>query len=121
MSVEVWYDEVYMTGVSGRLLAPSGVVVKREVPLTPSNDRYLRIVFPETEAKHNVPSIPPADEAAEGLASPQHLTNESPPTIVTTPSLRNDEEPDGTRRIPPSPADGTPTLIRNRSTSSSTR
>ena len=60
VSVEVWYDKVYMTGVSGKLLAPS-VVVKREVPLPPSNGRYPLIVFPEREAKHNVPSIPPAN------------------------------------------------------------
>ena len=46
------------------------------------------------------------------VASPPILTNNTPPTIVTAPSLLNENEPDGKLNNPPSPSDDTPTLIK---------
>ena len=85
--------------------------------LPPRNDTDSPIVLSETETKLNVVPFPPADDHADILKSPPLLTRNSTPTIVTTPLLRNDDEPDVKRNNLPSPSDDTPVLSTKRATS----
>ena len=76
-------------------------------PLPPINDTDRLIVLFEPEAKLNAPPLPSADEPADIVASTPLLTNNSPLTIVTAPSLLSGDDPNIKLNNPPSPSDDT--------------